>query len=914
MATTIKQGQTLEEVAAQTGQPVDQMEVTGGAPKVGAQVKPAPSGLRQMTPEEQAKINNARVASGLTPDINKTTQKPVQIEAPVQNQVVPNTVNVPTGKAPVVPNYGVPKQAGPNYGPGDVPIQNYPIDSAANRYGVEGAYIGGFGGTGETAVRDINNVRGLFNDFRLGQRAPNMNPTTQTERQALQLYQTYNAHKDLSGDQLLKSIVNGDITPDKNNMLWTSLYVNGQPTQAQKEAFASWQNYLNKTGPAAIANKRLPFLAGPAANTPEAVNKELDAYMDTAITDEKKTDVPTTTSAITEAPTAQDENKAITDIYNETVKSTTQENLDKAISGLVTLTGGELPKPGYEAHLRQEITAQGINGLEDDRNMYTQDLRDMEAINRQRIQAEQGKALPSGVIAGRVGEMERQQNERADATNRKLQTINDTLTSRYKVVGMLQEAYGNDYEATVKNYEQQYKEQVDLINTFSGLKKDEMTVADQIKTDARANLTIMYNAVKDGSINPEGMTPSQKADIAKMEARAGLPAGTFNQLHITAKDSIKTTSDRVDESGTRWLDVYTKGPDGTPTVESIKIGYDAKAMASVLNNESLINSRTNKTELDRAKLLGTLDGVDTLDAKKLIAKQDAQTALESYRDRMISNNENKTDIQKVTAAIGIGKLALDYDDKQFYYDPISRKYQRDPAFTGNNPFRDQADAAMAEAYKIMGVTGAENGGGGPDITATDVDAGYVGNLGSSAYKPKLAQGGIELPIATGAKGDALPDTRFDGTKLDKSNYQCGEFVNDYFGKRVMKNLLAEKRKQIATQIPTPGAAFIMNTGNQYGHTGIVERVADDKQSIQVVDVNRNNDSKVSRRTIMIDKNGKFTDKGAAIEGFTSGITKQDYGKTLESLIPKSSFLQGLMNSTTPSTPTPTTSTRSIPNL
>jgi len=48
----------------------------------------------------------------------------------------------------------------------------------------------------------------------------------------------------MNGQQLFMAIYNGEITPSKENPLWSSLYQNGQPTPAMQEAYAKWSNYM----------------------------------------------------------------------------------------------------------------------------------------------------------------------------------------------------------------------------------------------------------------------------------------------------------------------------------------------------------------------------------------------------------------------------------------------------------------------------------------------------------------------------------------------------------------------------------------------------------------------------------------------------------------------------------------------
>lgn len=146
---------------------------------------------------------------------------------------------------------------------------------------------------------------------------------------------------------------------------------------------------------------------------------------------------------------------------------------------------------------------------------------------------------------------------------------------------------------------------------------------------------------------------------------------------------------------------------------------------------------------------------------------------------------------------------------------------------------------------------------------------------------QTADGGIQINIPTGAKGDALPTQRWDGRTLNQNNYQCGEFVNDVFGTGVFGDSLESKRKKIVTNIPSPGSAFVQ-ANNQYGHVGIVENVQYDAEgnpiSMDIVDANNKGNGTIDRAKVEIkysaDGTPQYYRNGVQvpIEGFTNSLS------------------------------------------
>ena len=151
-----------------------------------------------------------------------------------------------------------------------------------------------------------------------------------------------------------------------------------------------------------------------------------------------------------------------------------------------------------------------------------------------------------------------------------------------------------------------------------------------------------------------------------------------------------------------------------------------------------------------------------------------------------------------------------------------------------------------------------------------------------------AGGGAVLP----ADGTRYPGGAYDaiqvgsGIFVDASvparsgHYQCGAFVNDYFGERLMGDSYADKTKHINSTVPVVGAAFIKPLQNgeyaPYGHTGIVERIDYMNQIIHTVEANAKGDGRISREQYSFAEiEGYYVPANAQIVGqvFDSGLQR-----------------------------------------
>jgi len=616
--TTIQEGETVNELVQRTGSSEEDIQVQGSTPVAGA---------------------NVTANKSLPEQLGYTPQQPVKTE-PIKSSpeaVVP-VAPVSTGdRPPTQPEQFGPETTGGNFG-------------FLNQDGVDF--------TGETTVRDTNDINRIFNDIRLGKRSQINNPRTPAERQAQFIYTNYQAHKDLDSKGLAQAIADGNITPDKNNVLWTSLYRGGKPTRQQVEAYALWQDFLKQEGPTAAMRANNPVLLGQnIASIEERINNEQEA---------DKKDIGDDIPIIAADEAVEEDGGGFQQFVEKNRSSLTQERLDKAVGDLIGFVDGKPPEPGFQRNLRGLNEEFGTVALEDEVNSIREMIREESAFLRERVNAQKDKSLSLGVIAGRAGEIEKQQRERLDYLGRMQNTAQDSLDSRYKIVGMLQDAYGNDYSATVQNYDREYKQATDSIKMLSGLRDEEITIERQAMTDAQANLNVIYNNLQSGAMDVSRMTPDQKNQIRKLESRAGMPSGSFESIvsQLEGGQMIGNGEVRVDENGIKHMDIITKGADGQISVQSVPLGMDIDALSKAKSAKALADKRDIESQLAEAAVTGYYNGVKTTDEQQReienfmaqrkidISKTYADIA-EANLQQAISNGASKVEVVQA-------KLLTDY--------------------------------------------------------------------------------------------------------------------------------------------------------------------------------------------------------------------------------------------------------------
>lgn len=219
--------------------------------------------------------------------------------------------------------------------------------------------------------------------------------------------------------------------------------------------------------------------------------------------------------------------------------------------------------------------------------------------------------------------------------------------------------------------------------------------------------------------------------------------------------------------------------------------------------------------------------------------------------------------------------AFDQQMGQMNYNLNVQKFNQDvQEFGANYAIKQAEEMRNADVFNMNLLEKGYTSGLVDPNTGMVVDSTGIYNKSGSKYSPIVSGDSIQFRVPTDASG-ALK-------AWSSLREQCGEFVNDALGKRgFMSDLFTDKMKKVTSTIPIIGSAFVQSVGNQYGHTGLVEKVSTNEYgvpiSMSIVDSNAKGTGKIERATIDIsyDQNGNATYKRGGktvnIKGFTDSV-------------------------------------------
>lgn len=271
----------------------------------------------------------------------------------------------------------------------------------------------------------------------------------------------------------------------------------------------------------------------------------------------------------------------------------TYDQLYKSITEGLTKNLPEKPNNTSLAENYKNLRAEaGVLDLENQLTDLTKQADDIRAISAARTTAEKNKPVATNVIAGRISEVETQENARLAEVNNSIKTLTAQLQTKYNVIDNIMKYSGQDYSNAVDAYNTQFTQNLNLMNTVKGIADDAKSDLEKDADNARANLQIIYNQLSSGGANVADLSVTEKANISKLELQAGLPQGFYASLaNKNPKSSILSTTTR-ESNGVKYADVIMKNEDGSLTTKSIKLGNSTTGSDSVSKETQLQDARS----------------------------------------------------------------------------------------------------------------------------------------------------------------------------------------------------------------------------------------------------------------------------------------------------------------------------------
>ena len=227
--------------------------------------------------------------------------------------------------------------------------------------------------------------------------------------------------------------------------------------------------------------------------------------------------------------------------------------------------------PNFEATFQQLRGQYGVDSIETTINDLDAQQQDLEAQLRTSTNAELGKPVALNVIEGRVGEQERNMMERIEFIGRQKSRSIQELQSANDAIENIMTFRKMDYDVAKAEYDTEFSQNLQLFSTIKGAVEFERSEEDRVQDNARANLQIIYNSIKDGG-DISTMDAGTEAKVHKLELQAGLPQGFYSTIASQKPDAKVLSTTTRESGGVKYADVLYQNPDGSISTQQVRLG------------------------------------------------------------------------------------------------------------------------------------------------------------------------------------------------------------------------------------------------------------------------------------------------------------------------------------------------------
>lgn len=251
--------------------------------------------------------------------------------------------------------------------------------------------------------------------------------------------------------------------------------------------------------------------------------------------------------------------KQMEDDQDEIKRLTVQQQLQQIREqlGLDPQTGLERPAlPTFEDDFAALRSEHGVTAIESQLNTLETQIRDTEASLRQGLYDEEGKLRPMELIGTRQRELRRQAQEGLDVLNRRKATLVDELNTKNTLIANMMKLKQADYNAATNAYNSQFTQAVQLLNLVEGRIAKADQEANRQRDDARANLVVLQNLLKDTKWSE--VDANMRTQLNQLEMKAGLPVGV-TEAFMKANPGLKVdyTISGTDAEGNQIVSFFS---------------------------------------------------------------------------------------------------------------------------------------------------------------------------------------------------------------------------------------------------------------------------------------------------------------------------------------------------------------------
>ena len=218
-------------------------------------------------------------------------------------------------------------------------------------------------------------------------------------------------------------------------------------------------------------------------------------------------------------------------------------------------------------------STEGVTAIETQINSIDTEIAATESGMRAEIEKELGRLAPTENIGLRQIDIQKKYQDQLDSLNRRKSTLVSELNTKNTLISNIMGFKQTDYANASAAYQNDFNRNVSLINAVEGRITNEDQQANQVKDDARANLTLLTNMVNESGKTWDTLDPSLMNKIQELEMKAGMPAGvTETFARVMPGMKVDYTTAGYDAAGNQVVSFFSYNDGDPKLIKSINSG------------------------------------------------------------------------------------------------------------------------------------------------------------------------------------------------------------------------------------------------------------------------------------------------------------------------------------------------------
>lgn len=241
-----------------------------------------------------------------------------------------------------------------------------------------------------------------------------------------------------------------------------------------------------------------------------------------------------------EADRKAKEQQDLIDKQNEATKLATQKTIAdlKASLGIVDTT--KPVTPTYASDYEALRSSEGLSGIESQINNINKEMNDLEASYKAGLVKQGERLAPMEIIGGKQTQLKEQYESQLESLNNRKKTLVDEYNIKTGIVDNIMKFKQLDYGTASDEYNTKFDQTIKLQSLLMSVEDKANAESNRVRDDARANLTILQNMVKDSGQTWDTLTDDMKSQMTREELRAGIPSGTM-EAFMTAMPEVEVS-------------------------------------------------------------------------------------------------------------------------------------------------------------------------------------------------------------------------------------------------------------------------------------------------------------------------------------------------------------------------------------